>query len=97
VPGRRRGRDLRDRLPRQLAERTGVPTPCGLVYETADEVRRGIRWYVDGLLTRRFVFADDSGSWSLSPTGAGPAASWVGKGNWQNVDVDAEATEETLD
>jgi FtsP/CotA-like multicopper oxidase with cupredoxin domain len=56
---------------------------------------RGIRWYEDGRLTRRFVFADDSGSWSLSPDGAGPVVTWVAQGNWQNVDVDADASEET--
>jgi len=71
------------------------PLPCGLVYETADDVRRGIRWYVDGRLTRRFVFQDASGSWSLSPTGEGPSVTWVAHANWQNVNIDADASEET--
>ena len=69
--------------------------PCGQVYETADDVRRGIRWYVDGRLTRRFVFQDASGSWSLSPTGEGPSVTWVAHANWQNVNIDADASEET--
>ncbi|MBA3266365.1 MAG: hypothetical protein H0T14_08360 [Nocardioidaceae bacterium] len=69
--------------------------PCGLLYETADDVRRGTRWYVDGRLTRRFVFQNASGSWSLSPTGAGPSVTWVAHANWQNTDVDADAPEET--
>jgi hypothetical protein len=68
---------------------------CGLVYESADDVRRGTRWYVDGRLTRRFVFQDASGSWSLSPTGAGPSVTWVAHANWQNVDIDADASEDT--
>ena len=69
--------------------------PCGLVYETADDVRRGTRWYVDGRLTRRFVFQNASGEWSLSPTGAGPLVTWVAHANWQNVDIDAAAPEES--
>ena len=68
---------------------------CGLLYETADDVRRGTRWYVDGRLTRRFVFQNASGSWSLSPTGAGPSVTWVAHANWQNVDIDAAASEDT--
>jgi hypothetical protein len=48
--------------------------PCGTLYETATDVRRGIRWYNsdDGKLVRRFVSQDMEGAWSLSPTGAGP-------------------------
>jgi hypothetical protein len=71
------------------------PLSCGLLYETAEDVRRGIRWYVDGRLTRRFVFQTAAGSWSLSPTGDGPSVSWVAHANWQNVNIDADAPEET--
>ncbi len=71
------------------------PLPCGLVYETAHDLRRGTRWYADGRLTRRFVFQDAHGSWSLSPDGSGPAVTWVAHDSWQNVDVDADAPEET--
>jgi hypothetical protein len=78
-----------------LQNEPAFPLPCGLVYETADDVRRGIRWYVDGRLTTRFVFQNASGSWSLSPTGAGPSVSWVAHANWQNVNIDADAPEET--
>ena len=67
---------------------------CGVLYETATDVRRGTRWYVDGRLTRRFVFQNASGSWSLSPTGAGPSVSWVAHANWQNVDIDADAPDD---
>ena len=69
--------------------------PCGQVYETADDVRRGLRWYEDGRLVRRFVFQNASGSWSLSSEGTGPTVTWTAHANWQNVDVDAQADEET--
>ena len=49
--------------------------PCGTVYETSNDVRRGIRWYnSDGKLVKRFVTQDLEGTWSLSPTGASPTA-----------------------
>ena len=69
--------------------------PCGQVYETSTDVRRGIRWYVDGRLNRRLVFQNAQGSWSLSSTGAAPTVSWVAHASWQNVDIDADAPEET--
>lgn len=69
--------------------------PCGQVYETADDVRRGLRWYEDSHLVRRFVFQSASGSWSLSSDGAGPTVTWTAHANWQNVGVDAVADEET--
>lgn len=69
--------------------------PCGQVYETADDVRRGLRWYEDNQLVRRFVFQSASGSWSLSPDGAGPTVTWTAHANWQNVEVDVQADEET--
>jgi hypothetical protein len=69
--------------------------PCGLVYETSDDVRRGIRWYVDGRLTQRFVFQNATGSWSLSPTGAGPSVTLIAHDDWQNRDIDASAPGET--
>jgi hypothetical protein len=49
--------------------------PCGTLYETASDVRRGIRWYDSntGKLLKRFVSQDFQGTWSLSPTGTGPA------------------------
>ena len=69
--------------------------PCGQVYETSTDVRRGIRWYVDGRLDRRFVFQDAQGSWSLSPTASAPTVTWVAHASWQNVGIDASAPEET--
>jgi hypothetical protein len=69
--------------------------PCGQVYETSTDVRRGIRWYVDGRLDRRFVFQTAGGSWSLSPTMSAPVVTWVAHASWQNLDIDADAPEET--
>jgi hypothetical protein len=61
--------------------------PCGTVYETADDVRRGIRWYDSstGKLMKRFVSQDFEGTWSLSPTGAGPTVTVTAHANWRNV------------
>jgi hypothetical protein len=59
--------------------------PCGTVYETSVDVRRGIRWYnAEGKLTTRFVTQDVDGSWSLSPTGAGPTVTVTVHANWRS-------------
>jgi hypothetical protein len=71
------------------------PLPCGLIYESSDDVRRGVRWYVDGRLTQRFVFQNAAGSWSLSPTGDGPSVTLVAHDDWQNRSIDASTPEET--
>jgi len=54
--------------------------PCGTIYETSHFHGAGIRWYVDNLLVKRQVAASLSGTWSLSPTGAGPTVTI--SGNW---------------
>lgn len=60
--------------------------PCGTLYETATDVRSGIRWYTaDGKLAKRFVTQDMEGTWSLSPTGAGPTVTITAHTNWRNV------------
>src|SRR5262245_25084956 len=46
--------------------------PCGTVYETSYYRGDGTRYYFDGLLVKRHVAASLDGTWSLSPTGAGP-------------------------
>jgi hypothetical protein len=56
--------------------------PCGTVYETSFDHREGIRWYADGLLVKRFVTQDVEGTWSLSPTGAGPTVRLMAHANW---------------
>src|SRR5215207_11468731 len=52
---------------------TDLGLPCGTVYFTATDVRRGLRFYENGLLVRRHVTAPAgvSGFISLSPTGEG--------------------------
>jgi hypothetical protein len=58
--------------------------PCGTVYETASDVRHGIRWYnaSDSMLVKRHVTDDADGTWSLSPDGAGPTVTITAHGNW---------------
>ena len=70
--------------------------PCGLLYETATDVRRGLRWYDEsGELVRRAVYQNASGSWSLSPDGGGPTVTWHAHTNWQNTDIDPLAPDDT--
>ena len=54
--------------------------PCGTIYETSHYHGAGTRWYVDRLVVRRHVAASLNGTWSLSPTGAGPTVKL--SGNW---------------
>jgi len=56
--------------------------PCGTVYETSADHRDGTRWYVDNLLVKRRVVAHLTGTWSLSPSGAGPTVALDGSWNW---------------
>ena len=56
--------------------------PCGMFYETATDDRHGTRWYENGLLDHRSVQAQYRGTWSLSPTGAGPTVTVHGDWNW---------------
>ena len=58
--------------------------PCGTIYETVDDVRDGIRWYSDGKLVKRFVSQNAEGTWSLSPTGAGPTVKLSLQANWRD-------------
>ena len=58
--------------------------PCGTLYETIYDLREGIRWYLDGKLVKRFVSQNAEGTWSLSPTGAGPAAKISLHANWRD-------------
>lgn len=58
---------------------------CGTIYETSTDNRVGIRWYnSDGKLVSRHVRQDDEGTWSLSPTGAGPLVNISVHANWSN-------------
>ena len=58
--------------------------PCGTVYETISDLREGIRWYLDGKLVKRFVSQNADGTWSLSPTGAGPAVKISLHASWRD-------------
>jgi hypothetical protein len=53
-------------------EATGDVLACGAIYQTSHYRGDGTRWYVDGKVVRRHVAASLDGTWSLSPTGAGP-------------------------
>jgi hypothetical protein len=57
-------------------------SPCGLIYETATEDSNSTRWYRDGLLVRRAVEESVKGTWSLSPTGAGPTVAFARNVSW---------------
>ena len=51
---------------------------CGTIYETLHYHGAGTRWYVNRLVVRRHVAASVDGTWSLSPTGAGPVVELSG-------------------
>jgi len=69
--------------------------PCGTVYETSTDLRKGLRWYQDGELVTRFVTQDVEGTWSLSPTGTGPTVTVSAHDNWRNTNVDPYADPES--
>jgi hypothetical protein len=58
--------------------------PCGAVYETSTDARRGIRWYdaADSVIVKRHTTQDLEGTWSLSPEGAGPTVVITVHANW---------------
>ena len=69
-----------------LVNEPAFDLPCGLVYETIYDDRTGIRWYdTDYRLVKRLVHQDAEGSWSLSPTGAGPTVHISAHGGWGEV------------
>jgi hypothetical protein len=58
------------------------PLPCGQLYESAVDARDARRWYRDGKLVKRRVVQDAQATWTLSPTGSGPAAEVGIHANW---------------
>jgi hypothetical protein len=59
--------------------------PCGQLYETAEYRSHSTRWYEDGLIIRRQVQEHDAGTWSLSPTGAGPRVTFMRDASWDEI------------
>lgn len=57
---------------------TDFDLPCGTIYETSHYHGDGTRWYVDRLIVKRHVAASLEGTWTLSPTGAGPTVNISG-------------------
>ena len=55
---------------------------CGTVYESSTDTRHATRWYQDDLLVERIVQSKVRGTWSLSPTGAGPTVSFMADLSW---------------
>jgi hypothetical protein len=57
---------------------------CGDTYETFTEVLTSTRWYNanDLKLVKKFVTEDVDGTWSLSPTGAGPTVQSAIHASW---------------
>ena len=58
---------------------------CGTVYMWATDDRIGIRWYENGLITKRVYRAEFDGTWSLTPDGSGPTISATG--NWNSSSI----------
>lgn len=58
---------------------------CGTIYETSHYHGAGTRWYVNRLVDHRHVAASYEGTWSLSPTGAGPVVRVSGHYSTQTV------------
>jgi hypothetical protein len=56
--------------------------PCGVLYTTNHEVSNSTRWYLDGLLVRRAVQEQITGTYTLSPTGAGPTVAFGIEDSW---------------
>ena len=69
----------------EFANEPAFDLPCGTVYETVYDPRTGLRWYRDGLLVKRQVFAHAEGTWNLSPSGDGPAVRFIANRTWTDV------------
>jgi hypothetical protein len=65
-----------------IANEPAFDVRCGTVYETSTDTRHATRWYQDGLLVERTVQSKVRGTWSLSPTGAGPTVSFMMDRSW---------------
>ena len=59
--------------------------PCGTIYETATAIAHATRWYENGLLVERNATERIRGTWSLSPTGAGPTVDIAANDGWHET------------
>ena len=53
---------------------------CGTIYQNGTDSRYGIRWYENGLISRRVFRGQMDGTWSLTPDASGETLSFTG--NW---------------
>jgi hypothetical protein len=58
---------------------------CGTIYETATYIGHATRWYENGLLVERNATERIRGTWSLSPTGAGPTVDIAANDGWHET------------
>jgi hypothetical protein len=56
---------------------------CGPIYENSISNRYGIRWYENGLLTRRVFRGQLDGTWSVTPDASGLSLAITG--NWSSL------------
>jgi len=71
--------------------------PCGTIYETGREISNSTRYYQDGLIVRRAVQESVRGTWSLSPTGAGPTVEIMRDLSWdEHFAIPGDITSGTL-
>ena len=63
----------------------GSDFPCGTIYESATVTSHATRWYVNLLLVERDAQQHVDGSWSLSPTGAGPTVAFAVDQSWHET------------
>jgi hypothetical protein len=74
--------------------------PCGTIYETSYYRGDGTRWYVDRLVVQRHIAASLDGTWSLSPTGAGPTVRitghWSTQTSWSIPGDDSTAIDTSV-
>ena len=58
---------------------------CGTIYETATAIAHATRWYENLLLVERDATQSVRGTWSLSPTGAGPTVDIAANDGWHET------------
>ncbi|HZM72410.1 MAG TPA: hypothetical protein VFC71_03455 [Candidatus Polarisedimenticolia bacterium] len=59
--------------------------PCGTIYETAADTVHSTRWYENLLLVERDGQQHVSGTWTLSPTGAGSSVGFAADYSWHET------------